>query len=116
MSSHMHEFSLCQNIANIVIDNAQKENRLVKEIVLKIGELAGVDVESLSFWFPVAVKDTDIKDAKLRLEYQKGEAQCNNCSEIYGLSQLYQSCPKCESYDKKILKGQELLVESIIYK
>ncbi len=112
----MHEFSLCQNIANIVTTHAQKENKSVKKIILKVGDLAGVDIESLCFWFPVAIKDTDIKDTKLELVHEKGYAKCQDCSQEFNLTQLYQACPNCESFHKEILKGQELLVQSIIYK
>ena len=111
----MHEFSLCQNIAKIVSTNSKKENKTVKKVVLKVGDLAGVDAESLCFWFPVAIKNTDIKNTKLELVHEKGHAKCLDCSHEFKLTQLYQACSKCGSFNKDIIKGQELLVQSIIY-
>jgi hydrogenase nickel incorporation protein HypA/HybF len=112
----MHEFSLCQNIVSIVSNKAGDNDINVKDIVIKVGDIASVDLDSLCFWFPVAIKDTNLRDAKLQVIHQNAVAKCNICHEEFAVKQLYEACPKCDSYDKKILSGQELTVESIIYK
>ena len=112
----MHEFSLCQNIVSIVTTNAKNNLPKIKKIVIKVGDLASVDLESLCFWFPIATKNTLINNAILSVKHEQGKALCNQCDNKYSLNQLYQACPNCGSYDKQITAGQEFLVESIIYK
>ncbi len=112
----MHEFSLCQNIVSIVSNKAGDNDINVKDIVIKVGDIAGVDLDSLCFWFPVVIKDTNLRDAELKVIHQHALAKCNMCNKDFAIKQLYESCPECHSYDKQVISGQELTVESIIYK
>jgi hypothetical protein len=57
----MHELS----IANAILDAVRKERELLNgarviKVGVRIGALAGVDPEALSFGFEVLVKDTDL--------------------------------------------------------
>ncbi|WP_440615474.1 hydrogenase maturation nickel metallochaperone HypA [Cysteiniphilum sp. 6C5] len=112
----MHEFSLCQSVINIVLDKAKSmgyASQAVRRIELRVGLLAGVDVESMRFWFPVAAKDTPLAQSILNITVQPALAHCVTCAHEYQLSKFYDACPKCQSHDKEILTGQDMLVEKI---
>ncbi|TNF65194.1 MAG: hydrogenase maturation nickel metallochaperone HypA [Gammaproteobacteria bacterium] len=110
----MHEFSICQNIIQIVDQKLNQVSQTrVEKIILTIGKLAAIDIESLKFWFPVAVKSTSLDSATIEVTEIEGSAQCISCHQQFDLEKLYQACPFCNSYDRKILSGMEMLVQKI---
>ena len=111
----MHEFSLCRSVIKIVEKQVEfnSETHRISKVILSVGVLAGVDVESMAFWFPVAAKSSILKNTKLKIETDEAKALCSHCHNIYSLTQLYQSCVHCQSYDKKILSGQQMNVKNI---
>ncbi|MBK2296692.1 hydrogenase maturation nickel metallochaperone HypA [Francisella philomiragia] len=111
----MHEFSLCQSVINIAKKAAENNSKKVSKVVVKIGNLAGVDVESFEFWFPVAANDSVLEQAKLEIIHEQAIAKCKACEHEFELTRLYEQCPNCGSFEKDILKGKDMLVESIVF-
>jgi hydrogenase nickel incorporation protein HypA/HybF len=71
----MHEMG----IALSILDCMRKEAELrpgfrVAKVGLRLGDLAGVDTESLSFCFDAAVRGTDLEPLELAIDYVNGEA------------------------------------------
>ncbi len=66
----MHEMS----IATAILDHARQQwdlrasSRLTK-IGLRLGDLAGIDVGSLTFCYEAIVKDTEFEPVKLEIEH-----------------------------------------------
>lgn len=108
----MHEFSLCQNIIDIVIPSVPKD-RQAKSIVLTIGALSQVDVDSLAFWFPVAAKNTVLAKTKLHIETEAAYATCHTCQKHYAIQTLYDACPHCDCGGNPVVSGQRLQVKSV---
>jgi hydrogenase nickel incorporation protein HypA/HybF len=112
----MHEFSLC----TAIIDQVARANKMnlsnVEEIILEIGELSCVDIESLSFWFAVVSKNAKGgQPIKLAIQAVSGQAKCNKCMGLFHLITLYEPCPKCkECGNYTIISGQELLIKSYV--
>ncbi len=109
----MHEFSLCEGIIHQVsrANNNNLEN--VEQINLEIGKLAGVDLNSLLFWFPVVAEKLNCKHIKLNVVEPLGIANCKNCTKDFELVNLYDQCPHCNSFGNyEIKQGRELLVKS----
>lgn len=111
----MHEFSLCQSVINIAKKAAENNSKKVSRVVVKIGNLAGVDVESFEFWFQVAAKDSVLEQARLEIIHEQAIAKCKACEREFELTRLYEQCPNCGSFEKDILKGKDMLVESIVF-
>lgn len=110
----VHEFSLCRRIINIVENAvARTPEQVVHKVVLCIGELAGVDIASLKFWFPVAARNSRLQEAALEILHEKAEALCTNCHCQYVLVRYDACCPNCQSFEKEILSGQEMQVKNI---
>ncbi|WP_395946651.1 hydrogenase maturation nickel metallochaperone HypA [Caedibacter taeniospiralis] len=112
----MHEFSLCQRVISIVLKKTQEmdqDAKKVSAITLRIGQLAGVDVESMQFWFPVAAKNTSLSGASLKILIKSARACCVTCNNEYEVVQFYAACPQCQSYEKDIICGREMLVDHI---
>lgn len=111
----MHELSLAQSILSAA-ENAVPENSIavVISVGLQIGELSGVEIESLEFAFSVIKADTLLQNAELNIQIIKGEAACAECKKIFPVSSYGISCPQCKSYSMKILKGREMRILNIV--
>ena len=112
----MHELS----IALGVVDIASKAFRdtgasRIESITLEIGELAGVQLESLYFVWPSAVEGTVLEGAERIIETVEGQAVCLECEQHFNLSHHFDACPHCNSYFKNIIAGKELNVKSLAF-
>lgn len=111
----MHELSIAQSILSIA-ENAVPENSnaVVTGVGLEIGELSGIEIESLEFAFSVIKADTVLQNAELSIQIIKGEAECSDCTTTFPVSSYGICCPQCKSYSMKIVKGREMRVLNIV--
>jgi hydrogenase nickel incorporation protein HypA/HybF len=110
----MHEYSIAHNIAEI-IRQSTPENDLcnIRTIKLKIGTMAGVIAESLTFCFD-AIKDTlPFRNALLDIEQSPFVIHCSACEENTTNELGVAACGKCGSFETTILSGHELEIVSI---
>ena len=111
----MHELSIAQSILSIAENAAPKNNgAVVTSIGLQIGELSGIEIDSLKFALSVIKEHTVLERADLDIEVVKGEAQCTECKTVFPMSYFGSSCPKCGSYFVRVLKGREMKVLNIV--
>ncbi len=65
----MHELGIANSVIEAVrAEAARRPGGRVTKVGLRIGGMAGVDRESLSFCFEVLVRDTDLASATLAIE------------------------------------------------
>lgn len=66
----MHEIGIAASVLDVVRKEvAMRAGARAMVVGLRIGELAGVDPESLRFGFDALVKDSDLDPLELRVEY-----------------------------------------------
>lgn len=111
----MHEFSLAQNVLEIV-EETLKTNSLshASEIQLEIGTLSGVEIPALEMALESLKPNSVIETTDIKMIITKAKAICRKCNEEYYPADLFSPCPKCSSYSPDIIEGKELLVKSII--
>ena len=68
----MHELSIATEILDAVQKEAQKRNARVATVGLRIGELSGVEQDSLRFCFEVLVQGSDLEPLALTIERTPG--------------------------------------------
>lgn len=108
----MHELSLCEAIAGVVKPYA--DGRHVDVVRVRIGALRQVVPESLSFCWSLIRDYEDMPDAELELELITAQVRCRSCAEHSTItSQWCLLCPRCESADVEVLRGDEFLVTSL---
>ena len=110
----MHELSIA--LGSVKIAESEKERvgaHKIEGIELQIGTLSGVELDSLEFAWPLAVKDSALEHSEKRIDVVEGEAQCLECEQKYELTHIFDACPNCKSYFKDILHGQELRVKAL---
>ncbi|MFA5781834.1 MAG: hydrogenase maturation nickel metallochaperone HypA [Bacteroidales bacterium] len=110
----MHELSVAQNIIEIVEEHAKKLHALaVSEVELDIGMVSGVIPENLEFAMDVAIKNTLLEGAKIKINVILAKAKCLNCLKDFEMDDIYTMCLHCGSLQYEIIQGKELKVKSI---
>ena len=105
----MHELS----IAGAVLDSvrAEAERRpgtRVRKVGIVVGELSGVDSDSLRFCLEVLVRDTEFDGVSLELTPSPRRHRCRDCRETFTVADYQTSCPRCGSRDTDCISGTEL--------
>ncbi|MDH5365961.1 MAG: hydrogenase maturation nickel metallochaperone HypA [Cyclobacteriaceae bacterium] len=110
----MHELSIALGIVKIAEDERKKANaQKVDRIELEIGALSGVELDSLDFVWPMAVKYTALEKANYEVDFVKAKAKCLECGQLYPIEHLFDSCPICKGYFKDVISGKELRVKAL---
>lgn len=110
----MHEMSIVMGIIKIAENEATKAGiEKFKAIDLEIGTLAGIEFEALDFAWKVAVEETVLEKAEKRIHKIQAEAICGDCDHLFKIKHIHDSCPKCGSFLKNVIKGKELRVKSL---
>jgi len=108
----VHELSLCRAIAGVVKSNAG--DRHVDTVRVQVGALRQVVPESLAFCWTLVREHEDIADAELELEFVAAEVLCRTCGRLSEIESRYSvRCPRCQSADVEVVRGEEFLVTSL---
>lgn len=105
----MHELG----IASSILECVQKESRRhdgvrITKVGVKIGELAGVDVDALQFGFECIVKDTEWDGLVLEVESIPRVQRCPKCGHEFRMEEYDPECPMCGEFATKCVSGEEL--------
>jgi hydrogenase nickel incorporation protein HypA/HybF len=105
----MHEMG----IASAVLDAVRAETHRFPEghiykVGVRIGELAGVDPDSVSFCFEVLVRGTELEPLELEIAYCPRRYQCRCCGDACAARREESTCPNCGMTDLEFLGGDEL--------
>jgi hydrogenase nickel incorporation protein HypA/HybF len=112
----MHELSIAIEILDIVQKEAAKHGAaVVRQVNLRVGDLSGVETESLAFSFDAVKGEKELtRDSVLSIERIPVKIQCTPCDEVFMGTGHMVVCPKCEGLDTKLLQGDELEIADII--
>ncbi|MDR1701420.1 MAG: hydrogenase maturation nickel metallochaperone HypA [Sporomusaceae bacterium] len=112
----MHEMAIAQGIMKIAVKTAlENEARKILSVKVLIGQMTGIDSDSLIFCFKSLAKaETQIEaaNAVLTVETLPLRAKCQECfREIEFKEKVYRFfCPQCDSPHLNIISGQDLNV------
>ncbi|MFD7015615.1 hydrogenase maturation nickel metallochaperone HypA [Streptomyces sp. NPDC059161] len=111
----MHELS----IATAIIEQAGKLVRAggadgVSAVTVRVGELAGVVPDALTFAFEVARDGTALAAARLVVEQVPAQAYCGPCAEEFAVGMPpFFWCPRCDQPSTELRSGRELQITGI---
>ena len=110
----MHELSITKNLLEIVKDkSSEAKAQKVGQISIVVGELSGVEMECIQFYFDILKKDYNLEEAVLNFCNVPSLLKCRTCGQEFHAEDLPWICPGCGGYSLEILKGSECYVESI---
>lgn len=111
----MHEFSMAQNVLEIVEENVAKHHAtIVNELTLDIGSMAGIEIEALKTAMEVVQQDTILQNAVIHYHIIKAIAICKSCKSNFEPFEIFDACPNCKQFGIEIISGKELVVKSIV--
>ena len=80
----------------------------IEKMGIRVGALAGVEIESLRFCFETLVKDSDLEPLELAVEFRPRVHRCLQCNETFHAAYEDTPCPDCLSTDSIFVSGDEL--------
>lgn len=112
----MHELALIESLVDAITEELggreEQAYRRVTLVRLEIGELSGVARDPLMFAFDVCKTGTILEGARLEVSRVVARARCHACGSEHRPSTLAESCP-CGSFDRELISGDELRLESV---
>lgn len=111
----MHELGILMGAINTV-ENFAKKNGVTKiqTLVLQIGELSSMIPRYIEECYPAAVEGTLLQETELKIEILPGNAICQNCNNVFNLTENKDICPNCGKQDWEILCGKEFMIKEIV--
>ena len=110
----MHEMSLCEGILQVMESEAQKQGfSQVKNVWLEIGDLAGVEVDAMLFSFDAVTRNSLADGAKLNIINIPGTAWCMQCGKNVPVTERFDACPECGSYQLQVTGGDEMRIKEL---
>ena len=107
----MHELSIAESVVRIA--SRQADGRRVTKVQMKVGYLRQVVPSALTFGFGLLAEGTPVEGAELEMEQVPAEGRCRGCGVESSLRSFPLQCGQCRGFDLEILKGEELMVESL---
>lgn len=102
-----------------IIEIAEKEARMansnkITNLELNIGTMAGIEFYALDTAMEMAVKNTMLQNAVIKVNKQQAIARCSNCSNEFEINHVTDECPKCGGLFHDIIFGKELKIKSLV--
>lgn len=117
MKKIMHELSIAMGMVEELMRIARENNaKKITTVNLKIGRISGIVIDSLKFAFDaIKFEYSFISDAEILIEEVPVMHECNNCGNIFETVETlyFSSCPKCSSYNLKLLSGDEMHIKNL---
>jgi len=110
----MHEMGLAASVLDIVRQYVpESQAPLVRRVGVRVGELAGVQTESLAFCFEAIVQGTPYARAQLAIELVPALRVCQACDEQFPSLAMLAACPRCGSDRTRLDGGTDLRVVDV---
>ena len=110
----MHEMSLMEGMLRIIEENAKTQSfGRVRNVILEIGKLAGVEVEALRFAFEAVAEGSITEGATLEIEEPQGLGWCVECETESPVETRYDPCPLCGRVPLNITGGTQMRVKAL---
>jgi hydrogenase nickel incorporation protein HypA/HybF len=106
----MHEFSLAQNMMEIVREKSGGHKVLAVDI--EVGAVSGAVPEAISFCAKGLFEEAFGKGVMVRTHLLPAEARCE-CGNAFILETPFSACPACGGFVRTIILGKDVYVKSI---
>lgn len=110
----MHELAITQNLLDIALRYAQRENAsVITDLYLVIGDLSSIVDESVQFYWDIISRDTIAEGATLHFERIPMQMICFDCGATYQPEPGTLVCAQCGSTQVQVAGGDEFRLDSI---
>ncbi len=110
----MHEVSLLESALELARAEATRQGaRRIHRLTLRIGAMAGVVPEALSFAFEVVTQGTLAEGATLEVIDVPLQCVCELCAHAFSPPVYPCECPRCGHPRARVAQGRELELASL---
>lgn len=110
----MHEMSIAINVVGLLKEEMEKHpGQALVGVKLTIGELSGVEIESLRFSLEVVFAEEHWEDVELDIQKAALKALCKECGREFEPEPADFRCKECGSGNVEIKAGESLTIDSI---
>ncbi len=110
----MHEMSLAESVLEIAEEEARRQGATtIGAIVLEVGALAVVEVESLRFCFEAVCRGTMAENARLDIVAVPARGWCLDCRREVELGGRFGPCLECGGEQVQVTAGDVLRVREM---
>lgn len=111
----MHELSIATSILETVEREAAKRpNMRFQRVGLRIGSVAGIDVDALTFGWDAIIKNTQWESLALEIETVLRKNRCEACDFVFEVRDFTElNCPRCDAFPTFNIAGDELEIAYI---
>jgi len=110
----MHEFSVVQSLLSLIEKNVEENNAVsVSKVVVKIGKMSGIEPHLLKIAFDTFKEGTICDKAEMEMIIQDIVVLCEDCKKEFVVKDNRFICPDCESFNLKILDGEDMYLMSL---
>lgn len=113
----MHELSVASSLADLVHEECEPLGATrVSAVRLRIGDAAGILVDSLTHCFGLLVEqDPLLRGSRLEVEAVPHRARCGPCGSEFTVVDAIARCPACGAWSREIVSGTELQILDVEY-
>ncbi len=110
----MHELSLMDAVRQQALEQAGLHGAgSITAITLRVGSLAGVEIEALRLAHTVVMAGTIAAGSRLVIEAVSAECLCAACEQPFAARDGCCECPRCGRISRELLRGRELQLASL---
>ncbi|MGB6132609.1 MAG: hydrogenase maturation nickel metallochaperone HypA [Acidobacteriaceae bacterium] len=109
----MHELSIALSMMEQMEQQALKHGGAVRSVLVRIGDMSGVDCEALRFAWQIAREGTPFTRTELEIEKVPLLVRCSQCGETHEAQMFAIACPRCVTPEQEIVTGRELELRSV---
>jgi len=110
----MHEYHIVEGVVKQILEKAKNSNaKKITCVTLIMGELSGLQEESIRVYFDNLSKDNILKSAELIIKLVKSKLKCKDCGTIFEHEKSNFDCPKCCGLGILMNSGKEFYIDNI---
>ncbi len=111
----MHEMGIAQQLVSIALEAIPKEIETPRVAVLhlRIGKLASVVEQSLTFCLEIITQDTPLEKVRLEIESVPVRLRCKRCQNQWETDNPLFQCPDCPDSQVEMISGREIEIISM---
>jgi hydrogenase nickel incorporation protein HypA/HybF len=111
----VHELAITQELLALTLQVAQEsEAQQVNSVQIHVGQFAGIEDESMRFYWQHLAEGTIAADARLIFTHLPARIHCTVCgTESKFDAEVGYCCTSCHSFAVQMVGGDELRLESI---
>jgi len=105
----VHELSIAESILKTIKEEQGHHSPAeVVKVGLRLGKIAGVDANALSFSFEALIRGSEFAGVALEIERSPWRHQCPQCHLEFTVVDYKFTCPECGERDTVFLSGDEM--------